>query len=536
MLVRIGVAGEPRGEAKMSQLNTDIDQANLIPFPITKSQFVENKKRPLFSGPISGPMWEKISKLDSMYPDTFDWSVYDSLHNRFGDKQPRGGVVFKTGFKLVNGHSTCSKCHYTLEVDTYGRGCVHNCDYCYAKERLTQRGYWNNPIPMPVDLSKIREIFHAVFETDKKSPWREVLSQRTPLRIGSMSDSFMWMDRKFGVSLELLKILNFYKYPHLIFTRSDLIATDEYLGTLNKDLASVQFSISGLDEAITRLLEPGAPSVSRRLSALAKLNVAGIRTAVRLNPLFPTYPDGTFSDRTETLRRFNGSLQNPKIEENLDLAWRGHWHCTSNMLGGSMFENQMQKRLLSRKVAILATNGFEESELAVPKKALEDAGAEVKIVAPKDGEIRGWRDKNWGGSIPVDLSLEDADAADFDALVLPGGVMNPDMLRMNEKAIEFVQGFTRSGKPIAAICHGPWTLINADFVRGKTMTSWPSLKADLENAGAIWVDKEVQVDQGLVTSRKPDDLGAFCKKMIEEFREGIHPGGLPKDQAHDISY
>lgn len=180
------------------------------------------------------------------------------------------------------------------------------------------------------------------------------------------------------------------------------------------------------------------------------------------------------------------------------------------------------QKLNGCRVAILATDGFEQSELFEPRKALLDAGADVKVVSPKDGEIKGWKHADWGEKCKVDLSLEDAEAAEFDALMLPGGVMNPDKLRMNEKAIEFIRGFTMKEKPIAAICHGPWTLIDAGYVTGKKMTSWPSLRADLSNAGAKWVDEEVVVDHGLVTSRKPDDLPAFNRRMIEEFAEGIH--------------
>ncbi len=180
------------------------------------------------------------------------------------------------------------------------------------------------------------------------------------------------------------------------------------------------------------------------------------------------------------------------------------------------------KKLSGLKVAILATDGFEQSELFEPKKALEDAGADVKVVSPKDGKIKGWKATDWGKTCKVDLSLEDTNGLAFDALMLPGGVMNPDKLRMNEKAVEFIKSFTSRGKPIAAICHGPWPLIDAGYVKGKTVTSWPSLKADLENAGATWVDREVVVDHGLVTSRKPDDIPAFCEKMIEEFAEGEH--------------
>lgn len=186
--------------------------------------------------------------------------------------------------------------------------------------------------------------------------------------------------------------------------------------------------------------------------------------------------------------------------------------------------------LTGKKVAILATDGFEQSELEEPRKALIKHGADVKIISPKDGKIRGWQHTDWGKEVDVDLSLEDARAEDFDALVLPGGVMNPDKLRASEKAVEFVKGFTDRKKPIAAICHGPWTLIETGYLKDKTVTSWPSLKTDLENAGARWVDREVVVDQGLVTSRKPDDLEAFNQKMIEEIHEGSHARSAEKEE------
>lgn len=169
------------------------------------------------------------------------------------------------------------------------------------------------------------------------------------------------------------------------------------------------------------------------------------------------------------------------------------------------------------RVAILATDGFEQSELAEPKKAIENAGGEAIIVSPTKGKIKGWKDKNWGDEFSVGLPLENAKAEDFDALLLPGGVMNPDTLRMNSDAINFVKSFINSDKPIAAICHGPWTLINANGVKGKTMTSYMSIKTDLINAGAKWVDKEVVVDGNLITSRKPEDLPAFNAAIIELF-------------------
>ncbi len=182
----------------------------------------------------------------------------------------------------------------------------------------------------------------------------------------------------------------------------------------------------------------------------------------------------------------------------------------------------MDNKLNGLKVAILATNGFEQSELFEPKKALENAGAEVTLVSLQAGEIKGWKDKNWGDSIEVEMTLDEAKAEDFDALQLPGGVINPDLLRIEKKAVDFVKSFVDAGKPVAAICHAPWILVEADVVTGKTVTSWASLRTDLENAGAIWVDQEVVVDSGLITSRNPQDIPAFNEKMIEEFAKANH--------------
>lgn len=174
-------------------------------------------------------------------------------------------------------------------------------------------------------------------------------------------------------------------------------------------------------------------------------------------------------------------------------------------------------KLQDRRIAVLATDGFEQSELERPVQALKDAGARVEVIAPKGGQIQGWEHHDKGRAVPVDRELAQAGAGAYDGLVLPGGVMNPDALRLEPEAVAFVAAFVDAGKPIAAICHGPWTLINAHGVQGKTMTSWPSLEADLENAGATWVDREVVVDHGLVTSRKPDDLPAFCASMLDLF-------------------
>ncbi|MFC5271236.1 type 1 glutamine amidotransferase domain-containing protein [Adhaeribacter terreus] len=182
----------------------------------------------------------------------------------------------------------------------------------------------------------------------------------------------------------------------------------------------------------------------------------------------------------------------------------------------------MSKKLEGKKIAILATDGFEQVELFDPRKALEDAGATTHIVSPKDGEIKGWNHTDWGDKVKVDVKLADAQPQDYDGLLLPGGVMNPDKLRMNPDAVDFAAAFMREKKPVAAICHGPWTLVETGMVQGKKMTSYESIKTDLKNAGANWVDEEVVVDNGLVTSRKPDDIPAFNKKMIEEFSEGRH--------------
>jgi deglycase len=183
-----------------------------------------------------------------------------------------------------------------------------------------------------------------------------------------------------------------------------------------------------------------------------------------------------------------------------------------------------KQNLKGKRVAILATDGVEEIELTEPRKALNAAGAETTLVSPKAGTIKAWQHDQWGGQIRVDLALEDAREEDFDALMLPGGVMNPDHLRVNRNAVEFVRSFFAAGKPVAAICHGPWMLVEAGIVRGKTLTSWPSLKTDIQNAGGDWVNREVVNDEGLVTSRRPEDIPQFNAKMLEEFAEGIHQG------------
>lgn len=196
-------------------------------------------------------------------------------------------------------------------------------------------------------------------------------------------------------------------------------------------------------------------------------------------------------------------------------------------------EGKATQRLDTKKVAILATDGFEQSELFEPMKALKAAGADVKIVSLKSGKIKGWNHTDWGDTLAVDLTVENANSDDFDALMLPGGVMNPDRLRANADAVAFVREFSEAGKPIAAICHGPWTLVEAGVVEGRRMTSYHSIKTDLINAGAEWVDEEVVNDHGLVTSRKPDDIPAFNRKMIEEFAEGLHGKARMQQRAQE---
>jgi len=180
----------------------------------------------------------------------------------------------------------------------------------------------------------------------------------------------------------------------------------------------------------------------------------------------------------------------------------------------------MASKLNGKKIAILATDGFEQVELTEPRKALDDAGATTVVISPKSGEIKGWKLKEWGDTVKVDKPLADANPNDNDGLVLPGGVMNPDHLRMEPEAVNFVRQFVATEKTVAAICHGPWILIEADVVRGRKVTSWPSIKTDLKNAGASWMDQEVVTDGQFIFSRKPDDIPAFSKAVIEAVSRG----------------
>ena len=192
----------------------------------------------------------------------------------------------------------------------------------------------------------------------------------------------------------------------------------------------------------------------------------------------------------------------------------------------------MSDRLQGKKIAFLTANeGVEQVELAEPLRAVREAGAEAELLAPETGEVQAFNHLDKGDTFPVDRAVGEADASEYDGLVLPGGVANPDQLRTEPAALEFVRSFFAAGKPVGAICHAPWTLIDAGVAEGRTLTSWPSLETDLRNAGANWVDEEVHVDQGLVTSRKPDDLEAFNAKLVEEFAEGVHEGQRQKSNV-----
>ncbi|OQW48550.1 MAG: hypothetical protein A4S09_13695 [Proteobacteria bacterium SG_bin7] len=341
-------------------------QPNVIPFPATNAKILINTEDEA-STPVYDKLIDEAAYLDkaSKYQSSFDYTSYRNLELRYKDRPIHGGVVMKTVFRLANFHTTCQQCLYSFEIDTYGRGCIHDCAYCYAKAELTVHGMWNNPIPVPVNLNEIRKAFYTAFETEKKSKWADLLRQRIPLRIGSMSDSFMWMDQKYKVTQELLRILRHYNYPYIVFTRSDLIATEEYMNLLDPKLCSIQFSISSINEELVRKMEPGAPSSARRLKALQKLGEAGFWTTVRINPLFPIYPDGYFTD--------------PSF----------HWEGEVPKFDYSSFE--MVDAIADHKVPAILTGFGRFSRLSL--NAIErSTGFNLRQMYRRNGDEKSWRD------------------------------------------------------------------------------------------------------------------------------------------------
>ena len=276
------------------ELNTSTNELPIINFPgADVSKNVENIPTPKFDKIIARA---RMLEMKSSYKSTYDYEIYRNLEARFHEKKFLGGVIYKSPFKLANFHAACQQCLYAFELDTYGRGCTHDCVYCYAKAELTVHGMWNSPFPAPIDITEIWNTFYTVFETSRISKWRSILEKRIPIRIGSMSDSFMPQEKKYKVTLEALKILNYYKYPYIIFTRSDMIASDEYLNVFDPELCSIQMSISSTNDEMNKLIEPGTPNAKRRLKALGEVSRAGIWTTARLNPFFPIHPDGYYSD------------------------------------------------------------------------------------------------------------------------------------------------------------------------------------------------------------------------------------------------
>ena len=318
-------------------------------------------KFPESSTPVSDDIFLKSFELDKVsgFESKMDLSIYKDLEKRYAENPIRGGITFKTPIKLVNHHSTCKQCHYSLELDTYGRGCIHNCSYCYAKEQLTRHGYWNNPIPVPIDITELRKIFYTIFETNKPSKWRGLFEQKIPLRIGSMSDSFMWMDKKYGVTLEVLRILKHYQYPYIIFTRSDLVSEDEYMNAMSTDLASIQMSISSINDTLNKKIEPGAPSAKKRLKSLQKLSESGFWTAVRINPLFFIHPDGYYSDPD-----FN-KKEAPMLDYfSWDIVDAIHDHKIPSLLAGVVRLSPVAMKQFSNSIGIDYSQFFKKEALS----------------------------------------------------------------------------------------------------------------------------------------------------------------------------
>lgn len=247
---------------------------------------------------------------------------------------------------LIGATSDCLQCYYGLQLDTYMNGCSHECVYCWAKTELTKVEQWNNPIPIPIDISSLWELFYRAYETDEKFPLREVLLKRTPLRIGSMSDPFLSMEKKYQNTLETLKLLNKYNYPFLLLTRSAMAADDNYLKLMDPRRSTVQFSIPSLNEEFVRVLEPGADSPLKRLSALKKLSEAGIWTTIRLNPLFPNFPDGHYSNKTKSNEKTSFDFFNSEM-----ISTMSEYGCKS-LLAGFIHMDGNTTKTVSQKLNV----------------------------------------------------------------------------------------------------------------------------------------------------------------------------------------
>ncbi len=236
--------------------------------------------------------FENLKKTSS-YKSTFDILTYRKVAKKLNGKNVK--IIHQEVFELINTFAGCQRCHQAFQIDTYGQGCTHDCIYCFAKNYAEQKNEWNNPLPIPMDITEVWEAFYKTFETSDEHPWKDILKKKIPLRLGANSDCFMSMDRHFGITKELLKILNHYDYPYLIVTRSDLIATDDYIKLLNPNLAAIHISIPSLNEELTKKIEPYAPSPQKRLSTIRKLKENGFWVTARVNPLIPCFPDGHFT-------------------------------------------------------------------------------------------------------------------------------------------------------------------------------------------------------------------------------------------------
>lgn len=356
----------------------------------------------------------------------------------------QNSLFSKSLLSLINATPDCSQCFYGLQIDSYVNGCSHDCSYCWAKAELTKFDKWNNPAPTPIDLSALWEIFYTVFETDRKTPFRNILLKKTPLRIGSLSDPFLSFEKKQFITYELLKILNHYEYPCVILTRSSMIASEKYLKILNPDKVSVQLSIPSNNEKLVRILEPGADDIQKRLSALKTLNENKIWTSVRINPLFPIYPDGFLqnSNNKLTLSKnnfdyFNFSLLDQIAEHKCKSLLVGFVHMdekTTSVVGN---KTKFDLRSLMKDEIKKSTPGFKYSneEIRAYYELIADKCRQLEIQFStcylglgesffwKDQDL--WADKNDCCNIKKNVSGFKSDTREI-SLTQRYKIMNPD--------------------------------------------------------------------------------------------------------------